>query len=194
MKEFIAKYGSQLRGVLSGWDRLVFRGTLRGLCFVDGMMQYLWGEQILLKDFGHHVQHISVRVKEASLAEARRLDRPIRYLASSRVSKEEIARQWERENAGRDGLLGVLTAVEPCLSYEVYRNREERRLQLVRRWRKCLFLYHYWRHPEYGFLHTRLQSWFPFPIQVGMNGREWLARQMQRAASATSKPTTVSRG
>jgi len=29
-----------------------------------------------------------------------------------------------------------------------------------------------------GFLYARIQTWFPFQIQVGMNGREWLARQM----------------
>ena len=30
--------------------------------------------------------------------------------------------------------------------------------------------------------YARLQTWFPFHIQVGMNGREWLARQMDKAA------------
>ena len=29
-----------------------------------------------------------------------------------------------------------------------------------------------------GWLHARIQTWFPFSIQIGMNGREWLARQM----------------
>ncbi len=30
-------------------------------------------------------------------------------------------------------------------------------------------------------MHIRLQSWLPLTIQVCVNGREWLARQMQRA-------------
>ena len=30
-------------------------------------------------------------------------------------------------------------------------------------------------------MHVRLQSWFPFPIQVCINGREWLAQKMKRA-------------
>ncbi|MDI6795081.1 MAG: hypothetical protein QME81_19810, partial [bacterium] len=29
-------------------------------------------------------------------------------------------------------------------------------------------------------MHIRLQSWFPFQIQVYINGREWLARQMDK--------------
>jgi hypothetical protein len=27
-------------------------------------------------------------------------------------------------------------------------------------------------------MYARIQTWFPFNIQVGLNGREWLARQM----------------
>src|SRR5229473_2522768 len=34
MKEFIAKFGDQISGVLSGFDRLVFRGHLRGISYV----------------------------------------------------------------------------------------------------------------------------------------------------------------
>ena len=45
---------------------------------------------------------------------------------------------------------------------------------------KCLHLYHYYQHPTFGWMYVRLQTWFPFEIQVGLNGREWLARQMDR--------------
>ncbi len=33
MQEFIAKYRDQINGVLSGFDRLVFRGSLRRLYY-----------------------------------------------------------------------------------------------------------------------------------------------------------------
>src|SRR5450755_2911579 len=54
MKEFIAKFGDQINGVLSGFDRLVFRGHLRGIAYVAGMKRYLWANQVLLKNFGEH--------------------------------------------------------------------------------------------------------------------------------------------
>jgi len=41
MKEFIAKFGDQISGVVSGFDRLVFRGIARDLVRY-GMKQYLW--------------------------------------------------------------------------------------------------------------------------------------------------------
>jgi hypothetical protein len=57
-------------------------------------------------------------------------------------------------------------------------NHTAQRLQLLGRTRKCLHLYQYQIDPLFGFLHTRLQTWFPFYIQICLNGREWLARQM----------------
>ena len=52
---------------------------------------------------------------------------------------------------------------------------------LVARPRKRLFLYHYSIHPEFGFMNARIQTWFPFPIRICLNGREWLSRQMEAA-------------
>src|SRR5262245_15973518 len=29
-------------------------------------------------------------------------------------------------------------------------------------------------------MYIRLQTWFPFEVQIGLNGREWLAQQLDR--------------
>ena len=65
MKEFIAKYRNEIAGVLSGFDRLVFRGTLRSISYAKGMMNYLWANQVRLTEFGKHVQRVSERSKRA---------------------------------------------------------------------------------------------------------------------------------
>ena len=184
MHEFIAKHEEQITGILSGFDRLVFRGTLRSIAHAGGMKQYLWANQILLKDFGGHVERVSREIKEASLAEAASLGRPVQYLSSSQVSKEDIARGIASREGIRDGLVCVLSCVEPCWSYEIHRNREAKKLELEPRRRKCLFLYQYWQHPVFGFMNARIQTWFPFAVQICLNGREWLARQMDGAGLA----------
>ena len=33
----------------------------------------------------------------------------------------------------------------------------------------------------FGFMHVRLQTWLPFDIQVWLNGREWLRRDLERS-------------
>jgi len=92
VQKFIAAYQNQITGVLSGFDRLVFRGTLRSIAHAAGMKQYLSSNDVLLKSFGAHVEQVSQRLKVASLAEAVSVGRPVRYLASAKVSKEDIAR------------------------------------------------------------------------------------------------------
>ena len=178
MEQFIAKHQDQIVGVLSGFDRLVMRGTLRSIAYGQGMSQYLWSNQILLKNFGVHVEQVSQRLKAASLAEVIAAGRPVRYLASSTVSKEQIARRIAAEDGITSGPVCVLTCVEPCRSFQIYRNRDTQHLELQARDRKCLFLYHYAVHPVFGFLNARIQTWFPFSIQICLNGREWLAHQM----------------
>lgn len=182
MKEFIAKHQDQIVAVLSGFDRLVFRGTLRRIAYADGMRRYLSASQVLLKDFGRHVEEVSERLKAASVAQARGLGRVVRYLPSSRTTKETVARQIIAEDGITHGLVCVLSCVEPCQSFEIHRDREAQKLVLEPRRRQCLFLYHYWVHPVFGFMHARIQTWFPFAIQVCLNGREWLARQLDGAA------------
>jgi len=181
MNEFIAKHREKITGVLSGFDRLVFRGTLRSIGFADGMRHYLHANGVLLKDFGPHVERVSKQLKDALEGKARALGRPVQYLSSSQVSKEEIAREVMTRDHIDQGLICVLKAVEPCWSFEIYRSRELQKLELVARHRKCLFFYQYWMHPKFGFMNARIQTWFPFSVQICMNGREWLGRQMDRA-------------
>ena len=66
-------------------------------------------------------------------------------------------------------------------------NRETKRLEVVRRPRQCLHFYWYLIDPDFGWMHVRLQSWAPYSIQVYVNGREWLARQLDRRGIAYSK-------
>ena len=92
-----------------------------------------------------------------------------------------MARSIAAQEGIGDGLGCVLSCVEPCWSFQIHCNRENKKLELKPRYRKCLFLYHYQMHPVFGFMSARIQTGFPFPVQVCLNGREWLARQMDAA-------------
>ncbi|HEX6804056.1 MAG TPA: hypothetical protein VF133_10295 [Terriglobales bacterium] len=180
MNEFIFRYADHIRGALTGFDRLVFRGTLRNIAYAQGMDKCRTLNGVLLKDFGRYAEKASKRLEQASLTEATRLNRPILYLRSSQTDKEELARGIARRDGVNEGLVCVLRSIEPCASFEVYRNRDQKQLELKSRQRKCMHLYHYRFHPVFGWINARLQTWFPFSIQICLNGREWLARQMDR--------------
>ena len=52
MDTFIQQYEKEVIGQLTGFDRLVLRGTLRALAVKSGMMSYLWNIGVRLKDCG----------------------------------------------------------------------------------------------------------------------------------------------
>jgi len=180
MKKFIARFASLVTAVLCGFDRLVFRGSLLTFRLDGAMYNFLKRVGVRLLDFKRYVVAVTDRVKTASLAEATEHGRPVRYLQSSATNKEALARLLLEEHPLDEGLICILKAVEPCMTFEYERSADfsERGLRL--RPGKCLHLYKYWRHPIFGFMSARLQTWFPFNIQVCMNGREWLSRQLVR--------------
>jgi len=181
MLSFVQRHREQVTGVLSGFDRLRFRGTLRVLAHVGGMMDYLWHRQVPLRRFKDYVCETTKRLREATEAFARRAGRRVRYVASSTLRKEDLVRAMAAQEGLDEGLLAVLSCVEPCRSYELHRNRETKHLDLRNSPLKCLHYYFYFQHPQLGFMHARLQTWFPFTMHVCINGREWLARQLDRA-------------
>ncbi|MGH2667882.1 MAG: hypothetical protein ACRDH5_01965 [bacterium] len=187
MQRFIARYRSLVTAVLCGFDRLVFRGHLLPLIREGGMFFFLEAAGVRLLDFKNFVLATTERVKKASLAEARKLDRPVRYLDSPTIDKEDLARQLLAEHPVERGLICVLTALEPCMTFEYHRspNRDERGLRL--RPSKCLHLYKYFLHPRFGFMNARIQTWFPFNVQICLNGREWLTRQLEREGRSDFK-------
>ena len=181
MDRFIEKTRGLIHGHLNGFDRMLFRGSLRLLSYLTGMTYFLNRKGILMKDFLEWAEGMTKRVETESAARAMREGRPVRYLASSKTDKEQIAREIARQDQITEGLIGILTCVEPCMGYDVHRNREKKTLDLVMRQRKCLHHYHYLMHPRFGLCHVRLQTWVPFQVQICMNGREWLGRQRQEA-------------
>ncbi len=181
MERFVARYGSLVTSILSGFDRLVFRGTLLPLMRELGMYTFLKRSGVRLLDYKPFVQATSERVKEAAQRPAREHERPIRYLQSSTINKEAFARRLLAEHPLDEGLICVLTAVEPCTSFEYHRSPDREERGLKPRLTKCLHVYQYRLHPTFGFLNARIQTWFPFNVQICLNGREWLARQMDRA-------------
>ncbi len=180
MNSFIQRHRDCVMGILNGFDRLRLRGTKRLLANVGGMHSYLWQVKVLLKDFKSYALSVTDQVRQAIEQVARQADRPHIYLQSSMVNKEEMARSIAERDGINEGLICVLSSVEPCFSYSIYRNAQTRELELRGGSSKCKHYYHYMIHPQLGFMHVRIQTWFPFTIHICINGREWLARQMDR--------------
>ena len=184
MKSFLQSLGGLVFGALHGFDRLMFRGCLRRIAYPAGMLLYANVNGVKLTQFKTHAQRQTEQLIEASLAEATRAGRPIEYLASPRIRKEDFARRIALRDGITDGLIAVLRCVEPCPSFTLRGNGRTKKLAFRAEVRKCLHLYHYYQHPVFGFMYARVQTWFPYAIQIGLNGREWLMRQLDQAGLA----------
>ncbi len=180
-QSFLTKFGQHVTAILCGFDRLRFRATQRLLFQPNSMEAYLATCKVLIKNFKTFAEGITQRVKAAAYQAAAKAQRPVRYLGGGEINKEDLARQLARQDGIAKGLIAVFTAVEPCLSYSVRGDRQTKEIHLVLETRKCLHLYHYYQHPDFGLMHVRVQTWFPFTVDVCLNGPEWLARQMDRA-------------
>lgn len=181
MQAFLTKFAGLVRGILCGFDRVFFCGSLRGISYTKGLKNFLWANRIAYKDFGDYSQQVTARLEEASLRQAQQLGREIRYLNSNQLRKEDVAREIAARDHIKEGLICVLRSVDPCMSFQINKNHQTRKLEIHYRPRKCLHLYHYQIHPVFGFMHARIQTWFPFRVYVCINGREWLARQLDQA-------------
>jgi hypothetical protein len=167
-------------GVLHGFDRLLFRGSLRSITYARGLEACLGTAGVRFKDFGAFAESLSEALKKHGEQIAKKAGRPYQYISRSTASKEQIFKAIAQRDGIKEGLVCVLRCVEPCMGFTI-RRKEAGGFGFVRQERKCLHLYFYYLDRDLGLMHIRLATWLPFGIQVCLNGREYLARQMAKA-------------
>ena len=173
-------YQNKVMGAISGLDRIRFRGTLRWLASERGLGTFMNHAHILLKDFSGWVERLTAQVRDSCQSRATDLGIEMRYLKSSGVDKEKLARQIAADKGITEGFICMLSVVEPCVAPMVKGNKVTKKLELVMAPRKCVWIYHYFDDPQFGFGHVRIQSWVPFNVFICLNGRHWLQRKMDK--------------
>jgi hypothetical protein len=189
MSTFSEQFGDDVMGELTMFDRMVFKGHLSAFFPKGAFKAFLDKQGVLLKGFKDFVQRATADIAKHAETVAERARRPFirkaeQFTVNKGKSKEAMAAEIARADGVREGLICVMSALEPCMSFNVRGNWKTHQLEAVRAPRKCLHYYFYFIDPELGLLHVRLQSWFPMEIQIWMNGREWLARQLDKRGIA----------
>ena len=141
---FLNRFASSIYGVLSGFDRIRFRGTQRLLASVRGLSAFLAFRGVLLKDFKTYVTGVTDRIREEVETGAQRAGVAIEYVNGSSISKEEFAAELAKSAGRTTGLRAILSAVETCRTFFVRKNAQTGMLELQNRPGKCLHYYHYW--------------------------------------------------
>ena len=187
MERFLERHQDRVIGTVTGFDRILFRGTLRSISYCQGLHQFLQYHRVPYKNFGPFAERLSQRLKARVAEIAQQSGRPYIYLESSARSKEKIAQEIADRDQVTEGLIGILGCVEPCQTFALRKDAKTKTLRLVPARRKCLHDYFYYLDREFGLIHVRLESWLPFSIQVCLNGRESLARRLEKAGIGFEK-------
>jgi hypothetical protein len=174
---FTTKFAASIVSVLGCHDRVIFKGYLP-----FGRDNHLngWVDhslKIRRKDFLPFVEQQSQALVDHAKAEAEKASVRFQRL-EGKPQKEKLVQDLLRQGRRGDGLVTVLQVMETCRTVKLLHGQGRPRLAFSRRPQRVL--YYYFLDPKFGLMHVRLQTWFPFTIQVYVNGHDWLARQMQR--------------
>lgn len=175
MKEFVDKYRDRIHGVLSCFDRMLFRGYLP---IMSGwaMAEFLNGLDLRLHSLKAFLMENAERTKQHAMAMALKNNRPYEYLRG-KIRMEDRAQEIAKRDGIQEGLVCIFSIVQPCRSFSFRFEKGRPFVQSAKR--QCLQLYFYFIDAEFGLIHVRLQTWFPMEMQVYVNGHEWLARKLK---------------
>jgi len=184
MDTLLNRLGGKIKGVLEGFDRIVFKGSMKPICFAAGMQFYLNRKKILNKDYKDWVISRSATI----IADAEEYTRDqsgtaIQYLNSFRIRKEAAAHEQQSKLRIQSGLIGTWSCVESCNTFKAAFDKGAGFPQIRPETSRCKHLYFYYDHEDYGFMSIRLQTWAPYEIQIALNGREWLKRSLEKSGS-----------
>jgi hypothetical protein len=171
-------YKNKIMGAISGLDRIRFRGTLRWLANQSGLKTFMSHRHILLKEFSGWVKNMTAMIRQSCEAAANQIGIETVYLMRSTIDKEKLAREIAQSKGIKEGSICMFSVVEPCIAPIVKGNKARKKLELIMAPRKCVFIYHYFNDPVFGFGHVRIQSWVPFNVFICLNGRHWLEKQL----------------
>src|SRR5215203_5539030 len=118
MKTFLQRFAAVVWGVLSGFDRVVFKGRLPQLYSPQGMNCYASANHVRLLDFKAHAKQVTRQVLAASPVEAANAAGRFQYVGGGRTSKDEAARAILKRHPVAEGLAAVLQCVEPCWTFD----------------------------------------------------------------------------
>ena len=173
MNTILEQFKDKINGTFSFFDRMIIKGHIRQFFSPSGKRFFLSEHGILLKDFSAYANKVTddivSHVENMAVSEGR----PLVYLTSDKTSKEQTALHLLEKNPTEEGLICILSVVEYCQTLQP-RKHDNGLLSLDTVSRKCKYYYFYFLDKNFGFMHVKLQTWFPFLIQVYINGREMM--------------------
>jgi len=172
---FVAKFDASMVAVLGCFDRVILKGFLPfgGDDHLNRFVDH--GLHMRRNDFIPWMEQASETLGAHGKLLAEQASVPYRYLQGYH-SKEKIIHGLLREQPRSEGLVAVRCCQETCRTVKLRYGQGRPRLVVAHRPQRVL--YFYYLDPDCGLIHLRIPTWFPFTLQVYVNGHDGLARQL----------------
>ena len=152
----------KINGIFETFDRMIINGYIIPLQNPRLFQYYLIQNDVKFIDFKQFAEqqtnslcnHIDNYIKENNI--------DLIYLKSN----------------NKIGLIAAFSAVEICRTSTIVANHETQKLEPAIRNTKCKHYYLYYNDDEFGLMFFKIQSWFPFMVQIYINGHEWLKQRL----------------
>lgn len=178
---FLETCKEQTFGMIQGFDRLIFRGYIRNFFSPKGMYYYLSKMDIRLTGYKKFVdaQTKELRFHIEQLATQQNIK--IHYINNSKTSKDQIAKSYLEKHPTQQGLIAILSCLEVSSTFNLRGDYLKQELVIRKELGQHLHYYLYYMDAEFGWMHVKLQSYYPFTIQVYINGRSYLQRALDQS-------------
>jgi hypothetical protein len=171
---FLVKHQDKIAGVLSCFDRLIFRGYLP-LSYPKGLEGFLYQQKVLLKDFKTYAPNIAERVKDHVRELVEQAGAEFRHLPKKQPMEQQARRLVPEKNI-REGIVCGFSQLETCRTYRFQGGQDRPRLK--KDYRRCLVVYVFVMHAVLGLIHVKIETWLPLTMQVYVNGHDVLAKKL----------------
>jgi len=182
MESLLTRYNDQILGVSSCFDRVVITGILPDICYPEAMAAHLWSHDIRLFDFTQWAEPLREEIRRNAEALAAQEGLEIDFIRRKNFRKEERINEIITERGDHPGLVHIFSAMEPCMSFRPWHDKQTHRTFLKMREAQCLHYYFYFIDKDLGLCYLRVPTWAPFRLQFYFNGHNWLARRLEKRA------------
>ncbi len=172
------RFGKNMAGVLSCFDRLVLFGAYRPVCHPRAMSSQVHEDEVRLIDYKKQFAD-PLSLEMVSQMKAGAADEGVKIQhANASVEKEAFVSEILTKRGNAPGIVCILSAMESCRCFKVGKNYRTDYLELRWDYGKCIHYYVYIMDPDYGFCTLRIPTRAPFRLQFYFNGHDWLQRRM----------------
>ena len=96
MDTLLHRLGEKFKGILEGFDRIVFKGMIKNICYPKGFEMFLHSHGVLNKDYKDWcASQSAVIIQDAENYSQLHTGTGVQYISSVNIRKETLAREQQ---------------------------------------------------------------------------------------------------